>query len=369
MKKKNFIYISALCALMSFSFTSCGDDEDPIPEVPETPEPKPEQPVEGKSFMALYFLNSGNMGNNNSSLYMYDVEKDEVVPDYFLAQNGRGLGDTAQDMIVYGDKMYITVSGENTIEVTDLHAKSIKQIETDGQPRYMTMAGGKVYISYFDGYVARLDTASLEVEAKVKVGRNPEQLAVSSNKLFVTNSGGMDYATEVGYDKTVSVVDLSTFAEIKKVDVALNPTRVQADEQGNVYVVSMGNYTDIPNTVQKINAETHEVTPLADCPNATEMAYEDGKLYLFYAQYGMPDPSFMTFDTEKQSVGESFIMDGTSIGKPYSISAVGGNVYVAESDYKNNGDIYCFGGDGKLFKKFEAGLNPMKVVLAQKDNI
>ena len=27
------------------------------------------------------------------------------------------------------------------------------------------------------------------------------------------------------------------------------------------------------------------------------------------------------------------------------------------------------GGDGKLFKKFEAGLNPMKVVLAQKDNI
>ena len=63
--------------------------------------------------------------------------KDEVVPDYFLAQNGRGLGDTAQDMIVYGDKMYITVSGENTIEVTDLHAKSIKQIETDGQPRYM----------------------------------------------------------------------------------------------------------------------------------------------------------------------------------------------------------------------------------------
>ena len=42
----------------------------------------------------------------------------------------------------------------------------------------------------------------------------------------------------------------------------------------------------------------------------------------------------------------------------FNPSAVGGNVYVAESDYKNNGDIYCFGGDGKLFKKFEAGLNP-----------
>ena len=66
----------------------------------------------------------------------------------------------------------------------------------------------------------------------------------------------MDYSTEVGYDKTVSVVDLSTFTEIKKLDVVLNPTRIQADEQGNVYVVSMGNYADIPNTVQKINTET-----------------------------------------------------------------------------------------------------------------
>ena len=57
----------------------------------------------------------------------------------------------------------------------------------------------------------------------------------------------MDYSTEVGYDKTVSVVDLSTFTEIKKLDVVLNPTRIQADEQGNVYVVSMGNYADMRN--------------------------------------------------------------------------------------------------------------------------
>ena len=65
---------------------------------------------------------------------MYDIEKDEVVPDYFLAQNGRGLGDTAQDMIVYGDKMYIAVYGESTIEVTDLKAKSIKQVKQRGSP-------------------------------------------------------------------------------------------------------------------------------------------------------------------------------------------------------------------------------------------
>ena len=87
--------------------------------------------------------------------------------------------------------MYIAVYGESTIEVTDLKAKSIKQVKTEGQPRYMVSEGGKVYISYYNGYVARLDTASLEVEAKVKVGRNPEQLAVSSNKLSKRNGDGL----------------------------------------------------------------------------------------------------------------------------------------------------------------------------------
>lgn len=286
MKKRNFIYVSALCALMSFSFTSCGDDEDPIPEIPEQPDhekPEPEQPVVDESFMALYFLNSGKMGSNNASLYMYDVDKEEVVPDYFLAQNGRGLGDTAQDIVVYGDKMYITVSGENTIEVTDLHAKSIKQIKVDQQPRYLAMDGGKVYISYFNGEVARLDTASLEVDATVKVGRNPEQMAVANGKLFVANSGGMDYNTEVGYDKTVSVVDLASFTETTKVEVVLNPTRIVADEQGAVYVISMGDYMAVPNTLQKIDAETLEVSVVEGCPSADRDGLQGG------------DPLFLLF--------------------------------------------------------------------------
>ncbi|WP_455625463.1 YncE family protein [Parabacteroides sp.] len=370
MKKKNFIYISALCALMSFSFTSCGDDEDPIPEVPENPDPTPDQPTEDDSFMGLYFLNSGNMGNNNSSLYMYDIEKGEVVPDYFLAQNGRGLGDTAQDMIVYGDKMYITVSGEKTIEVTDLHAKSIKQIKVDQQPRYMAADGGKVYVSYFNGEVARLDTASLEMDVTVKVGRNPEQMVVASNKLFVTNSGGMDLYTEVGADKTVSVIDLASFTEMAKVEVVLNPTRIVADEQGYVYVVSMGNYADIPNTLQKINVESLEVTPVISCPNATEMAYMDDILYTYYAQYDADWNTTITYTmyNTQTGVAKEWKKD-TEVKKPYGLCAAGSNIYVTESDFTNNGDIYAFDTTGKLILKAGAGLNPMKIVLAQKDNI
>ena len=37
MKKKNLLYVSALCACMSFSFMGCSDDDDKqeIPSLPE----------------------------------------------------------------------------------------------------------------------------------------------------------------------------------------------------------------------------------------------------------------------------------------------------------------------------------------------
>lgn len=460
MKKKKIILVSALCALMSFSFVGCSDDDEPIvPNVPNVSvsginfqDMNPESAkisgtltwsapasvegitkyviygssngtskdvkvgevsvgtnsyeikdlpnlgyllivaannggeaqvsasfvvndfVDDGSFMTLYFLSEGSKFEGHPGmLSRFDIEKGEMIKegdnfDYFEIQNGRKLGMTAQDMIVYGDKMYISMTGESTIEVTDLQAKSIKQIKTDGEPRYMVSNGGKVYVTYYNGYVARLDTASLEVEAKVQVGRSPEKLTISNNKLFVANSGGADFST-IGPDNTVSVVDLATFKEEKKIEVVLNPVNIEADEQGYVYVVSMGDYKDIPNTFQRINAESGEVTVVKDCPNVTEMTYLDGKLYMWYAQWdenGLT-PTYLTYDTKTQKVGENFISVGTKIASPYKISNAGGKIYVSNSVYKQTGEFYGFDTDGKMFEKFEAWYNPSKVVLVQKN--
>ena len=316
----------------------------------------------------FYFLSSGKMGNNNSSLYMYDVKTKKMTPDYFAAQNGRGLGDTAQDMLVYGSKMYIAVYGESTIEVTDLEAKSIKQIKTEGAPRALTSKDGKVYVSYYNGYVARLDTASLQVDATAKVGRNPEQLAISGDKLYVANSGGMDYNTPAGYDKTVSVVDLASFKEEKKIDVVINPCNMTVDNQGDIYLVSMGNYGDVPNTLQRIDAKTGTASVITET-NATELASDGDNLYMFYSQYDAnwnQVISYIAYDAINEKVlRDNFITDGTTIDKVYKMGVVKDFVYFSTSDYVNDGDVYFYSKDGKLVDKFEAGLNPMRVVYAQ----
>ena len=345
---KTFVKSIALLAVL-FAFAACSESED-VPTVPEQ--------VSGDVY---YVLNSGDWKSNNSSLTMYDASTGEVVQGYFELVNGRKLGNTANDMIVYGSKMYIAVSGEGTIEVADLNAKSLKQIECSAQPRYLAAHDGKVYATYYDGHVARIDTVSMQVDAKVKVGRNPERLAVCGGKLYVANSGGMDYNTELGYDNTVSVVDLVAFAETAKIEVACNPAVVVAAD--DVYVASYGNYYDVPSTLQHISADG-VASVVEECSNMTELCYSAGRLYGFFSSYDAnwnATITYLSYGVADKSVDSPWIKE-SFLPVPYKVCPAGEYVCVTSSDYMNDGDVYLYDKDGMLAFGISAGLNPVKVV-------
>lgn len=339
-------------AVSAVLFTACSDDDNGN-----------SSGADGEAKGLFYVLNSGDWKSNNSSITMYNRETGTVVQNYFELQNGRGLGNTANDIIVYGSKMYIAVAGEGTIEVATLDAKSLKQIECGAQPRYLAAYGGKVYATYFDGHVARIDTASLEVDAKVKVGRNPEQLAVCDGKLFVANSGGMDYNTEIGYDNTVSVVDLVSFSEVEKIEVVLNPANVVSTGDG-VFVASYGNYADVPSALQYISkGGVQSVLPDA-CKQMTEICCNSGTLYGFLSQYDANWNATITYISYNPAIG---VVDTPWIKEeqlpiPYKVCSVGEYVCVTVSDYMNDGDVCFYDTDGMLCFKIPAGLNPVKAV-------
>lgn len=345
---KNFFKFFSVFAVVSL-FVACSDDENSSPR-PDT------------SGEILYVLNSGDWKSNNSSLTMYNVSTGESVQGYFELVNGRGLGNTANDIIVYGDKMYIAVAGESSIEVADTDAKSLKRIECGAQPRYLAAYDGKVYATYYNGFVARLDTLTLEVDALLKVGRNPEQLAICGDKLYVANSGGMDYNSELGYDNTVSVVDIENFREIEKIDVVLNPSQVVSDGKG-VYVASYGNYADVPGTLQYIPSGG-VASVVGKCSNMTEVCYASGLLYGYFSQYDADWNATITYLSYNPVTGEvdSPWIKESYLPSPYKVCSLGENVCVTSSDYINNGDVYVYDNDGMLVFKISAGLNPVKVV-------
>ena len=170
------MFYAVLAILLSDStLTSC--EKDPVIE------------KDVKVTSGVYVLNSGKFQLNNASISYYDVNTKAVSPDIFYSVNNRGLGDTGQDMLIYGSKMYASIYKSGLIEVLDANnAKSIKTIKLKDDagnpraPRSITAANGKIYIVLYDGYVASMDTINFNITKTVKVGANPDGSVISDNK-------------------------------------------------------------------------------------------------------------------------------------------------------------------------------------------
>ena len=341
---------------------SCDDMEDKLKPLSNTGSYEPTQ---------LYILSEGLFNWNNSTLASYDLTTNTLVSDFFLTANKRGLGDTANDMKLYGSKLYVVVDQSSQIDVIDpITGKSLKQIPLfkengDGrQPRFIEFYKGKAYVCSFDGTVAKIDTASLKIEAFVQCGKNPDGICVANNKIYVANSGGLNFPN---YDNTVSVIDLNTFTEIKKITVGVNPGVIHADSEGDVYVISRGNYGANPYKFQRINSVSDTLTETFDDIQALNFAIHNDTAYIYNYNFTTQSSDIKVFDCKKEIViSENFITDGTVLNTPFGIDVnpVNGDVYLTDAkSYTVFGDVLCFKKNGKLkFRIKEVGLNPKKVV-------
>jgi len=360
---KNLIKYIPFIAFI-FLLSACDDMKDmPTPtNIPATPGEKGQ----------MYVLCEGLFNMNNSTLSILNFETKTIKYDFFSIQNKRGLGDTANDMKRYGSKLWIVVNVSSQVEIIDLKSGiSIKQIPffnaggVARQPRFITFYGNKAYVCSFDGTVARIDTSSMTIEAIATAGRNPDGITAVNGKLYISNSGGLDIPN---YDNTVSVVDIKTFTEIKKITVGMNPFKLESDSQGNVYVVSRGNNSTIKSTWCRISSQTDEVIETFDNLPVVNFTIHNDTAYLYNFDYVSNTYWIKTFDCRTdQLISANFISDSTTLERPFSITVhpTNGNVYITDArNYTVKGDLLCFNRKGKLLYKIESvGLNPNSVVI------
>lgn len=216
---KKYLLGLAVLLMGTAVMTSCSDDND-----------GPETYLQVYSTGA-YVVNSGNMYSKiESSLTAIDYASSTATQNVFKTANGRTLGNTANDGIVYGNKIYLAVDQSNTIEVIDKKTKqSIKQIKTTellgnaegAHPRHIIAGGGNVYFTTYGGYVAAVDTTSFALQKKWQVGNYPEGLVFGNHTLYVANS---NYGAGGG---NISCINLSNDnVETKNIEGVNNPTGI-----------------------------------------------------------------------------------------------------------------------------------------------
>lgn len=264
--------------------TACDNDDDDAPVM------KPVEVSEG-----LFVVGSGNQrAKIDGNLSYLDYTKGTIAEKAFAAANGKSVGKTANFGMIYGQKLYIAVDGENTVWVCNRKTLKVeKQLSTTAlmgtekgiSPRALTSKDGKVYLTCYGkdgaGVVAEIDTVAFNLKRTFSVGSYPDGITECGGYLFVANS---DYGKNV--KPSVSKIDLAagTVSEIKDALITNPMQMVTAD--GAVYCLDYGtydaNWKQNGQGVRKITQDG-KVTKIVE---GTTMCTDGKRIYTANAPYG-----------------------------------------------------------------------------------
>lgn len=356
------IYI--LLGLLAIVASSCrNEDIIFIPEEVEVARP------EFTSVQGFYVLNEGNMGSNKATLDFYDYSAGTYSRNCYAKANPdvpKEMGDVGNDLGIYGNRLYAVINCSNKVEVMDKNTlKRLGQIEIPNC-RFIKFHKGYAYVTSYagpvvidpdykqQGYVAKVDTATLEVVDQCIVGFQPDELEIVDNKIYVANSGGYMVPN---YENTLSVIDIETFKEVERIPIAINLSQVKSDRHGILWVVSRGDYYDTPSNIYAYDTRKHRMVATLDIP-ASACWMDGDSLYVVSTQWSYTtmsnEVSYAIINTETMQVmTRNFITDGTDmlIQIPYGIAVnpITKDILVTDAkDYVNPGRLYCFGKDGVL---------------------
>ena len=369
---KKYLLGLAVLLMGTAVMTSCSDDND-----------GPETYLQVYSTGA-YVVNSGNMYSNiESSLTAIDYASSTATQNVFKAANGRSLGNTANDGIVYGNKIYLAVDKENTIEVIDKKTKqSIKQIKTTdllgkaegAEPRHIIADGGKVFFTTFGGYVAAVDTTSFALQKKWQVGSYPEGLVIAHGNIYVANS---NYGKGGG---NISCINLANDnVETKNIEGVNNPTSIYY--ASNVLYVLDNQYYDASynaygeNALRAVSFAEGKSQKVADgnyaacvTPGATTTArtsVEEVRPYFFVLNApfgGTPSVSVLAAGSTQAQTMTLSEMPVSPCG--IFADPLNGHIFVLSyrlvdngyADYNGNGYVVEYDSTGQKLHEYETGV-------------
>ena len=352
--------LAACVLLLSAGFAACSDDDEPDLIIDPTP------PNYGPS---AYVVNQGNMyGGVSGSMDCIYLMVGNTAPDAFYAANRQSLGDSPQQAVRYGSRIYVPVFGSNLLWVLNASSLQIEAQLRVNEPEAVCGAAGYVFVAGNDGYVTRIDTLTFTPSEPVAVGPNPAGLAASGKEVYVSISDGYNYANGYADGKKVAVIHAESLSLLKYIEVGLNPGALSANSKGEVFVLSRGNYYDVLPKVQKIATDG----TVTDYCNGSLFTLSDDCLYVIDAQAdytsNTSSVSLFRINTLTDTRTDIALAAEATPGMPTAIDVepATGNIYICSDkgplDYDKTGYVYQLLPTGGLLHRFEVGIHPFGVV-------
>ncbi len=366
MKTRSFL-MTTLCALMmGAGFASCADEFDE----PYIPDPDPLAKI------MIYILNEGLWGDNNnaniSSYYEIDGTPN-VTANYYKFINGQDMGALANAMIEEDDNIYVVLDKSKYVARLDMTTKEQARYtfsKGEGGPRCIDVEDDYAYVTQYGGKVSKLNIKDMTLAGIFEGGDNLEGIVEKDGKLYVANAWKEDGSNNFIYNKEILIIDAKTMTQTGTIPVVENPENMyEIDDQ--IYVISKGNYLDVPAALQIINTQTGTSKVIFNDVEKITKGH-NGYIYGIRTTYDanwFPVNSFFIYNPKGNEVSEtSFLKDAPSTFSSSTIyllevDETTGYIYVGISDQENIGDIYQFDQTGKLLRQFDSGgINPSAMI-------
>ncbi len=328
----------------------------------------PSAPEQSESYKSgILALNEGLFEQNNASITFYSYAESADFQLAFQTENERGLGDTANDFEAYelDGEAYIIIAVDVSSQVEIIERYTLKTVariplfngETARSPRRVKVKGDKAYVCNFDGTVAVIDLRNHTIVNLIEVGQNPDGMLVLDDRLYVTNSGGLNFPD---YDNTISVIDLNSQTLINTIETRINCSSLQTDEEGDIYVVSRGNYDDISPALLRINSATYEVEETIERPVASIKSNEN---WLYF--YDNEAAGVFRMNTLTETIETEKFIDASDIETFYGIhvNPAQNRLFLMDANgYVNSSTVHVYDLQGDFKFSFTAGLNATDLI-------
>ncbi|HPN37172.1 MAG TPA: hypothetical protein PL041_02130 [Melioribacteraceae bacterium] len=352
---KRHFYLTLI--IFASLFFACSKDDQVTP-------PK-DNPLTSK-YQGVYIVNEGLYGQNNASLSFINITDNVVFNNiYEDANNSNSLGDTGNEMVIFGNKGYIAVDNSNKIEIINMDTfKSLGFIDLGGagSPRDVVIVDSTLgYVtSLYNDKLVKFNPTTKQILKDIRVGGKPEAAVYANGKIYVTNSG-------FGNENTVSVVDIITDSEIAKLKVGLNPRFAHTADDGTVYVVCSGQYdaTGRGGIYKIVNLTVTDSVIVNNNPG--ESCLTSNTQMIVANSFGLYKVNLSTMSIDSTPFVNA--MDINPIfGVIYSLGfdKKNNNLYCGNpKDFQQNGEIVVLNLSGTEIKRYNVGINPGTIYVKQ----
>ncbi|HOT96334.1 MAG TPA: YncE family protein [bacterium] len=223
---------------LSFLISACEDEPT-----------KPKTPAVSK---AIYVLNSAA-----TSISVIDLTEDKVY------NNVQTVGTWPNQLVYRNGYLYCVNSGSNNImkfDVNNWQAQPPVALGTGKNPMNMVFYNNQyAYVACsMSNEVLRVDMTNNTVVKTIKAGVGATGIEIANSKVYVTNTGyagwGNPYLTG-----TVTVINAATGDSLRTIKVGTNPQSIAVAKDGKLHVSCTGDYGAIPGVVSVIDPATDTV--------------------------------------------------------------------------------------------------------------